>query len=144
MYCTAADLKKLISADALGQLADDGPGGAAAEDIIAEAIDQADREIDAHLVAVLGVPLDPVPPLAANISARLAIHNLYARRTHLEIPDHVGDAHKRALKLLEQIAQGKISLGAPETGESTGPDESARPVVQTRPPEFPDDMLEKF
>lgn len=106
MYSTATDLKKLVSPEVLAQLADDGPGAAAtADEVIAEAIDQADREIDAYVGAVMPVPLDPVPLLVANLSPKIALYNLFRRRPHLEAGEW-GDEYKRCVRLLERIARG--------------------------------------
>ena len=142
MYCTTADMEKLMSAESLRQLADDGPDGPAYEDVLAEAIEQADREIDAYIGVVQSVPLDPVPPLVANLSAKIAIYKLYSRRDHLD-PGVWGKGYERALSLLQKIATGGLSLGS--SGEDgSGPAEPLEPntmIVNTPPPYFD---LEKF
>ena len=146
MYSTIADLKKLMPEAQLLELSDDGVDSPTPEEVMAEAIEQADREIDGYLNAVLPVPLDPVPPLVANISAKIAIWNLYRRRTHLD-PGSWGDEYPRQLRLLEKIAEGKISIGATgdeEPGELAEPMDPGRAEVRTRPPEFSDQMWEEF
>lgn len=125
MYATVDDLLKLLpESQALG-LADDDLSGSLADPavatVLAEAIEQADREIDAYVGAVRPVPLDPVPALVANISAKLAVHNLYLRRQGLDEPDVWQRETARCLRLLEQVATGKIALGA-ETGTTAQPD----------------------
>lgn len=143
MYCATADLEKLMSAESLRQLADDGPDGPAYEAVLAEAIEQADREIDAYIGVVQEVPLDPVPPLVANLSAKIAVYNLYRRRDHLD-GGAWADEYKRAMALLSKIASGGLSLG--KSGEAgSGPAEPLEPntmIVNTPPPYFDD--LEKF
>jgi phage gp36-like protein len=143
MYSIASDLEKLLEPDAIRQLADDGPGAAEPEVVIAEAIEQADREIDTYLNMVMEVPVDPVPPLVANLSAKIAVYNLHRRRSHLEVGEW-GEEYKRCLKLLERIADGKLTIGPKAEGETAQPENPGRGVVQTRPREFPDDRLEKF
>lgn len=125
MYATAQDLLKLIPEDEILQLADDtGAGSILAPEVaavLAEAIDQAGREIDAHVGVVRPVPLSPVPALIANISAKLAVHNLYLRRANREEPDAWQRETSRCLRLLEAIATGKVALGATD-GDQANPD----------------------
>ncbi len=146
MYSSIADLKKLMPEAQLMELADDGVDSPSPQEVMNEAIEQADREIDGYLNAVLPVPMDPVPPLVANISAKIAVWNLYRRRTHLD-PGSWGEEYPRQLRLLEKIAEGKISLGvtgAGESGEPAPPTEPGRAEVRTRPPEFPDRIWREY
>ncbi len=143
MYCAVADLEKLVAPGQLRQLADDGPGAPAPEEVMAEAIDQADREIDAYLGTVREVPLDPVPPLVANLSAKIAVYNLHRRRTHLDLGEWA-EEYKRALRLLERIAAGDVSLGPPEEGGTSQPAGGGQAVVVTGEPMFTDQDLERY
>jgi len=144
MYCTTTDLEKLLAPDVLRQLADDGPGGPQPEAVMLEAIEQADREIDSYLGVVVPVPLEPVPPLVANLSAKIAVYNLHRRRSHLELGEW-GKEYDRALKLLERIARGEVSMGpTAENGEPAEPLNPGRAAVETRRPEFPDGEWERF
>jgi len=70
-YSNLTDMEKLIPASMLINLSNDSSGAIAVDQAnIDEAIDQADREIDAYLLlANYSVPMDPVPPLATNLSA---------------------------------------------------------------------------
>ncbi|MCB2186947.1 MAG: DUF1320 domain-containing protein [Deltaproteobacteria bacterium] len=133
MYSSETDLKRLLSPDTLRQLADDGLGGLPPEEVIAEAIEQADREIDAYLGLVMTVPLAATPPLAANLSAKIAAYNLHRRRSHLELGEWA-EEYKRCLKLLEKIGSGELTLG-PGPGNTTA--EPASPgslaVVTAKP-----------
>jgi phage gp36-like protein len=125
MYCTSDDLTRLLPESELLELADD-DGVASLDDpgvqaVLAEAIDQADREIDAYVGMVKAVPLDPVPPLVANLSAKIAVHGLYIRRPGLSIPDSIAEAYKQALQMLGRIAAGKLSLGQEKDGATEEP-----------------------
>lgn len=119
MYTTVPAVLKLLPEYEALQLADDNDAGDIADvavvAVLEEAIEQADREIDAYAGTVRAVPLDPVPALIGNISAKLAIHNLYLRRPGVDEPEPWQRETTRCLRLLEQIATGKIALGA-ETG----------------------------
>lgn len=148
-YSTAADLKKLLPEAELLQLADDTGQASGLDDpvvaaVLAEAIDQADREIDAYVAAAQTVPLDPVPPLIANLSVKIAVHVLFLRRSHMDEPEQWADEYKRCLKLLEKIAEGKLLLGAPEQGECADPDTTGGIAVTTPDKMFGPDTWEKF
>lgn len=117
MYSTPSDLAKLIDERTLLQLADDS-GLAGLDDervqaVLAEAIEQADREIDSYVCMALPVPLFPVPDLVANLSAKIAAYNLFRRRPHLELGEW-GKEYDRCLRLLERIAQRKVVLESPD------------------------------
>jgi phage gp36-like protein len=81
---------------------------------VSEAIDQADREIDSYLTLVMDTPADPVPPLIANISAKMAIWNLHLRK-YFDSTIWRRE-YEDCLKLLLRIAEKKLSLGELETG----------------------------
>lgn len=125
MYSTVPDLLKLLPESEALQLADDNLSGSltdpAVAAVLSEAIEQADREIDAYVGAVRPVPLEPIPALVANISAKLAVHTLYLRRPGVDEPEAWQRETARCLRLLESIATGKIALGA-EPGGSVQPD----------------------
>ncbi|GAU08139.1 DUF1320 domain-containing protein [Desulfoplanes formicivorans] len=126
MYSAIEDLKKLLSESELLDLADDAGSGSLEDEtvqaVLEEAIDAADREIDAYVGTVQTVPLaDPVPGLIANISAKLAVHHLYLRRPGVAEPDSWQREHSRCSKLLESIVSGKIVIG-PQEGSESEPD----------------------
>jgi phage gp36-like protein len=116
MYSTVAALLKLLPEYEVLQLADDAAAGLLADPavnaVLEEAIEQADREIDAYVGTVKTVPLSPVPKLIENLSTKLAIHHLYLRRPGVEEPDTWQRETTRCMRLLEAIATGKMALGA--------------------------------
>ncbi len=125
MYSTIADLLKLLPEDEVLQLADDDSSGSVADIVVTavleDVIDQADREIDTYVGTVLEVPLSPVPAVIANLSTKLAIHNLYLRRPAVAEPDVWQRETTRCQRLLEGIAAGRVAIGAP-AGSSVEPD----------------------
>jgi len=143
MYSTASDLEKLLAPDTIRQLADDGLGAAEPEVVIAEAIEQADREIDSYLGMVMDLPLDTVPPIITNLSAKIAAYNLHRRRSHLELGEW-GKEYDRCLKVLQNIATGKLTIGPKAEGDTSKAENPGRGVMISRPPEFPDKRLEKY
>ena len=109
-YSTAEDIRKLIPESDLIQLTDDDGVGVVDEDVLTEAIDAADREIDAYLGARYTVPLDPVPELIRNLSAQMAIWHLYGRRNILS--EVWESCYKNAVRLLDLLRRGEVVIGA--------------------------------
>ena len=88
------------------------------------AILEADELIDSYVSKVKAVPLVPVPGLIKNLSVNMAIWNLFVGRGS---PDDVREtASKDALKVLEKLADRRITLGddesvLPESSTEGGP-----------------------
>lgn len=110
-YCTIEDIKKLLPEADLVQLTDDEGAGTINPQRLEEAIAQADAEIDAYLSGKYAVPLAPVPALVKKLSADIAVYNLYSRRLE-QIPETRAERHRNAVRMLEGIARGTISVGA--------------------------------
>jgi len=122
-YSDVSDIRKLIPETDLIQLTDDDGVGVVDQDILYEAIDQADREIDAYLGARYPVPLDPVPELIRNLSAQMAVWHLYGRRN---LMSEVWESrYKNAIRLLDLIRRGEIAIGA-TAGETSSPSAGVR------------------
>ena len=117
-YCLLTDLEKLLPATMLINLSNDTAGAVVANPVnIAEAIDQADREIDSYLsLANYTVPMLPVPPLVTNLSAKMAIWNLHLRKYFDSTIWR--ETYKDCQRLLERIAEGKLSIGQEIDGGS--------------------------
>lgn len=110
-YCDATDLKKLLPLTNLISLSNDTTGATKVDQTnIDEAIDQADREIDGYLViAGHSVPMDPIPPMVANLSAKMTIWNLHLRKYfNSEI---WRKTYEDCQNILKRIAEGKMTLG---------------------------------
>ncbi|MFB0515166.1 MAG: gp436 family protein [Candidatus Neomarinimicrobiota bacterium] len=135
-YCTKADIQKRVSDQALIQLTtEDAQATEPDDDVITEAIEAADGEIDSYAVRQFTVPLSPVPPRIKDISRDIAIYNLYARRPHMETPEIIKDRYRSAVKWLEKLAEGKVSPGElpePEESEHVGGQISQNERVFTR------------
>lgn len=107
-----------------------------------EAIDQADREIDSYLnIAGYNVPMSPVPPLVENISAKIAIWNLHLRKYfNSEI---WRETYRDCLRLLERIAEGKLTLGQ-ETDGVTQDAVSGNHAYSSRAQKFTEDFFGEY
>lgn len=108
-YCTLSDILERIDEDRLIQLTDDEGTGAVSETRVATAIADADGLIDGYVGTRHAVPLDPVPAIIKTYSAVIAIYNLFGRRDR--VPDSRAQDYKDAVRFLELVAAGKISLG---------------------------------
>jgi len=84
------------------------------DDDIEAFITAADSLIDSWLVSVADLPLDPVPPLLAQLSAAIACRNLWAAKVARDLPAHIKDDYDRALHTLELLAKGTLHLDAPD------------------------------
>lgn len=109
-YCTKTDIEKMIPAAAVTQLTDDEGTGAQISSRVSEAIAQADSEIDAYCASIYTIPFSPVPDLVRKFSVDIAIYHLYSRRLE-EMPEVRYQRYKDAIKQLEDIAKGLMSLG---------------------------------
>lgn len=138
MYCTIDDLTRILAEAELLQLADDTGSGAltdvAVVSVISEAIDQADREIDAYVGVIRAVPLDPVPSLIVDVSARMAIYNLFTRRPGLGGYEAARERYEQASNILRAVASGKMSIGPTPGATATVQADTAR--IQSAPKQF--------
>jgi phage gp36-like protein len=90
-------------------------------DNVARAISDAGELIDGYLRERYTLPFDPVPGLLNTLAADIAVWRLYARRANIEPMEGVKERYKNALKLLDQIRTGGLSLG---TGSIAAPEGS--------------------
>ena len=119
-YCTKTDIEKMIPAADVIDLTDDEGTGEYIASRVSEAIAQADAEIDGYCGAKYSVPFTTVPSTVKKCSVDIAVYNLYSRKME-KIPDTRTDRYKNAIRFLEKVAEGKISIGIdPEPAASTG------------------------
>lgn len=111
-YCVQSDLERKISLAELVQFTDDSHAGTVDVTAISAAIDEADTLINSYVGKVKMTPLSPVPGLIKHLSVTLAIWNLFTRRS---VVDPVRQkAYDDAVKTLQAIAQGTVTLGVEE------------------------------
>jgi len=118
-YATLDDLQRILSPAELTQLADDDGDGIPDAVVIERALADAQAEVDGYIGTRHPVPLPNPPALVRRLTVDLAIWNLYNRR------DLVTDARKAqaeaARKLLNNIAQGTVTLGLPRSEQASPP-----------------------
>ena len=140
-YCTLADILKRIPEEAVIQLTDDAGAGVVGQSNVDSAISRADKEIDAWCGDRYLVPFtSPAPPIVGELAIDMAIYFLYGRTVD-EIPKSRADAYKNAVRLLEKISDGTISLGV-EPVPAAGA--VGRPVTRVPKRLFSDETLEGF
>ncbi len=108
-YSTLADILDAIDERALIQLTDDEDTGEVNAARVEKAIADADEEINGYVGSRYAVPLSPVPALLRKLSVDIAIYNLHGRLDHT--PEERSNRYKNAVKILDNIALGKVSLG---------------------------------
>jgi len=80
---------------------------------ITEAINDADGLINGYLVQrSYSLPLNPIPRLVTNWSRDITRYFLHKDRLSAESTDPILRNYKDALKMLQQVVDGKLSLGA--------------------------------
>lgn len=115
-YATQADLVARFTETEIGQVADTDGTGEIDPALVARALADADAEIDAALASRYQLPLASVPPLLTRIACDLARFSLYTD----QVPQVVELRQKNAVRMLADIAAGRVSLGL-----ATPPDPSA-------------------
>lgn len=111
-YATPADLATRYGLDRLIDLTDRAGTGLADDPMIAQALADAQAEVDGYLAVRYALPLPSVPPLLARLTCDMAIYNLLSLRRMGDVED----ARKRfedARRLAEALAAGRVSLGLP-------------------------------
>jgi phage gp36-like protein len=110
-YCALDDLKKLLPEERIIELTDDEDLGTVNQARVDEAISQADAEIDGYLGERYSVPLTAVPAVVKKLSVDMAVYHLYSRRAE-EMPETRKDRYRHAVRFLEGVSKGTVSLGA--------------------------------
>ena len=114
-YCTADDLVSAYGEQDIIQLSDrvNKPPIAIDQTVVAAAIASAAGEIDLYLDARYTLPLASVPGTLKEIAIKLAYRKLFTRIKE----DHPAEQEAaRAIKKLEGLASGKLSLGLDQGG----------------------------
>lgn len=113
MYATIADILEQVAEPELIALTDDEQLGMVDTTAVDRAITNGMAVIDAHCGGRYAVPFNPVPDLVRLYTVDLAVFNLYSRRTHVAMPDVIGERQKQALAFLRLVQKGEASVGIP-------------------------------
>ncbi len=125
-YCSTQALIDRFSEDELISLTEtkntDGDyTGAINQTQVDNAIADADATIDSYLAARYPLPLLQVPPILNRFACDIARYFLHDRAPLEE----VSNRYKEAIRFLEKVASGSISLGVDHTGNRVETNDSA-------------------
>lgn len=126
-YCTLEDIQEQIPEEELIALTDDAGNDVIDTSAVDRAIEDADGEIDGYCGRRYSVPLSPVPKIIRKFSVDIAIYNLFSRREGA--PEERRTRYKDAVRFLENVAKGIISLGVDDPDGT--PAESNAPRISS-------------
>ena len=114
-YCTPIDIELQVGTAILVQLTNDNPEQNTIDQAVCEEVlIYSSTLIDGYLRGKYHLPLSSRFPLLRIIAIDLSIYRLYSRRIYTEIPETVLNAYKNAIKTLEDLKKGLITLQTEE------------------------------
>lgn len=156
MYASIAELRASLDDQALLTLVDDegerytatGELRAKQQTRVTKALEDASAEADAYIGQRYDLPLPSTPPVLRGKVVDIAVWNLFARRGLGEADEVVRERYKNAVKWLEQLAVGKVSLPLPASGGGDGSGgstpQSGSASIRSQPRKFTRDSMEGF
>ncbi len=116
-YCTSDDIEIQIGKNSLVQLTNDDNTQQTVDPVVVEeALIYSSTLIDGYLRGKYNLPLNTQFPLLRVIAIDICIYRLYSRRIYTDMPETISENYKNAIRTLEQLKKGVITL---ETSEST-------------------------
>lgn len=157
MYASVADLRNSLDEKALLTLVDDeGEGTTATGELrtkqaarVTKSLGDASAEADAYIGQRYDLPLPSTPPVLRGKVVDIAVWNLFARRGLGDADEVVRERYKNAVKWLEQLAVGKVSLPLPvsgggDDGSGGSTPQSGGASIRSQPRVFDRDKLRGF
>lgn len=128
-YTTAQEMIQRYGEDELAELTDrDGSAGGIDQDVLDRAIADASAMIDGYLRAAgYAVPLDPAPELIRRLCADISRYLLYDDAAASDDQPWVV-RYREAVRMLDAIRTGLISLGVAGGGDGAGAPETVSPT----------------
>lgn len=115
IYCSPDDIELQIGKATLIQLTNDDCSQETVDSVVCdEAILYSSTLIDGYLRGKYTLPLNNHFPLLRVIAIDLSIYRLYSRRIYTEIPETISAAYKNAIRTLEDLKKGIITLQTEE------------------------------
>ena len=116
-YCTSDDIEIQIGKNSLVQLTNDNNTQQTVDSVVVEeALIYSSTLIDGYLRGKYNLPLNTQFPLLRVIAIDICIYRLYSRRIYTDMPETISENYKNAIRTLEQLKKGVITL---ETSENT-------------------------
>ncbi|WP_171903759.1 gp436 family protein [Cellulosilyticum sp. I15G10I2] len=127
MYCTIDEVRKNIKDDSIdgiignSYIEEKGEKEIVINTLIAEAIEDADGEIDGYLNKRYPTPLTKTPKVINKFSKDIALYNLFSRAGIMEgtREETYLERYKSAIRFLENVAKGLIEIGIGAADEET-------------------------
>lgn len=116
MYATAADMIRQFQRREVLALTDPDDTGDINQEILDGALKAASAEIDTYLSGRYRLPLNPAPPHLVRICCDIARYVLTGDER--QATDTINDRYRAAVRFLELVASGKVTLGPAEDGET--------------------------
>ncbi|ATG74439.1 hypothetical protein AN401_11720 [Zobellella denitrificans] len=123
-YADLAEMQARYGADELATLTSRDFSGQLNEAVLAEALSDAQATIDGYLASRYRLPLAAVPVVLTRICCVLARYYLEQGRA----TDQARQDYEDAVRWLEQVARGVVSLGLTEQGTQPAGDNGAQLV----------------
>lgn len=118
MYLSPEELLAFMPGKSVAQLTNDDPKAEKADMAkVQEAVRAAEELADGYLRGRYALPLSTVPTLLRDVVRTIARFKLYERRPESKMPETVMETYRAAVKTLEQIRSGRITLGVAATAE---------------------------
>lgn len=116
-YCISDDIEIQIGKNSLVQLTNDDNTQQTVDSVVVEeALIYSSTLIDGYLRGKYNLPLNTQFPLLRVIAIDICIYRLYSRRIYTDMPETISENYKNAIRTLEQLKKGVITL---ETSENT-------------------------
>ena len=117
-YATQPDMVVRFGEPELVQLTDrfEAPLGLIDAAVLGQALARAGAEIDSYIATRVALPLATVPARLVDVACDLARYHLYTSA----VPEHVATRYADAIKWLELVAKGVLSLGIEEPAGNVG------------------------
>lgn len=141
MYNTRTDIQGEVPEEVLVQLTDDNGTGVVEESVVTLALVKSAGEVDGYCASRYVVPFAAPPAFVKALDLDIAIYHLFSRREN--VPENRKERYKNAVRALERIARGEISIGAPTaTPAAVSGENVAR--LRTRQKQFDEDTLSRY
>lgn len=140
-YATKAEMVERFGEQELIELTDrNGTAGAIVDSVLDAALADASADIDGYLGGRYPLPLAVVPKVLNRHACDLARYYLYDNR--LDDTHPAARRYKAAIRLLEQVAAGKVQLGLDAEGEALDTHDQAE--MESQPTVFSREQSKGF
>lgn len=138
-YAAKQDMIDRFGDEELALLTDRVNGAVVDDVVLTRALEDADAKINAYIGKRYSLPLASMPRVILAAAADIARYGLYEDRA----TETVKERHGAAIKFLESVAAGRVSLGDIASAIEI-PGETGGPAVQAPDRVFTQDTLKDF